>query len=160
MRYCSINGERVKNLDINDRGLAYGDGLFTTAKIVNGRVELLHQHVNRLIDGCNKLAISLPILLTQDNLTQYLSKISTDYTLAVLKVMITAGSGGRGYSRQGLNNDATNIIVMVFDFPHYYDDLAISGINLGLSTQKISISPMVAGIKHLNRLEQVLLRRE
>ena len=53
MKYCSINGECVTNLDINDRGLAYGDGLFTTAKIVNGRVELLNQHVKRLIDGCN-----------------------------------------------------------------------------------------------------------
>jgi len=160
MKYCSINGESTTNLDINDRGIAYGDGLFTTAKIVNGRVELLNQHVNRLVEGCNKLAIPLPISLSQDELTKQLRNIAKSYTLAVLKVMITAGSGGRGYSRIGLADDATNTIVMVFDFPEHYNELAKSGINLGLSKQKISISPMLAGIKHLNRLEQVLLRRE
>ncbi len=160
MKYCAINGEIVTNLAINDRGLAYGDGLFTTAKIVSGRVELLKQHVIRLVDGCSKLAIPLPLLLTQDELTNQLSSTAKDYSLAVLKVIITAGSGGRGYSRQGLNHDASNIIVMVFDYPAHYDELAKSGINIGISQQKISISPMLAGIKHLNRLEQVLLRRE
>jgi len=160
MKYCSINGTSITNLDINDRGLAYGDGLFTTAKIVDGRVELLNQHVKRLIDGCDKLAISLPTLLMQGKLTSQLKKIAKDYPVAVLKVVITAGSGGRGYSRLGLNTDASNIIIMVFDYPLLYETLAQSGISLGTSQQCIAISPMLSGIKHLNRLEQVLIRRE
>ena len=49
---------------------------------------------------------------------------------------------------------------MVFDYPEHYNGLAQSGISLGLSKQNIAISPMLACIKHLNRLEQVLLRRE
>ena len=160
MKYCSINGKSLTNLNINDRGLAYGDGLFTTAKIVDGRIELLTHHLNRLEDGCKKLSISLPNLSIQDALAKQLTKVAANYPLGILKVMITSGSGGRGYSRIGLNEDATNTIVMVFDYPQQYDALAKTGITLGVSKQKIGINPMLAGIKHLNRLEQVLIRHE
>lgn len=160
MKYCSINGDCLTKLDINDRGLAYGDGLFTTAKIIDGRVELLAHHIRRLVDGCNKLSITLPPSLINGDLAKQLSNVANNYALATLKVIITTGSGGRGYSRVGLNNDSSNLIILIFDFPKHYDSLSQSGITLGLSKQKIAISPMLAGIKHLNRLEQVLLRRE
>ena len=74
--------------------------------------------------------------------------------------MITAGSGGRGYSRLGLSESATNIILMISDFPSHYESLAQEGIIVGDSKQQISTSSMLGGIKHLNRLEQVLLRTE
>ena len=160
MKYYSINGERLKTLAINDRGLAYGDGLFTTAKIVNGQIELLEQHIQRLVNGCNQLAISLPMTLLNGKLTQYLSLIVKEHSSAVLKVIITAGTGGRGYSRQGLTDDATNVIVMIFDYPQHNEKLAKTGVTLGFSLQKMSISPMLAGVKHLNRLEQVLFKQE
>jgi len=161
MKYCSINGIELTTIDIIDRGLAYGDGIFTTAKIVNGQVVLLEKHIDRLRQGCQQLKIQTPLLCGLfEGLTEQLQTVAKDYPLAALKVMITTGSGGRGYSRAGLSDNATNIIIMVSDFPSHYKQMAQHGIELGDSKQQISSSPMLAGLKHLNRLEQVLLRTE
>ena len=157
MKYCSINGLQQENIAVTERGLAYGDGLFTTAKIVDGEVVLLDKHIERLTLGCQQLKLTAPL---RANLTEQLQAVAKAYPLAVLKVMITAGSGGRGYSRIGLSDKASNVIIMVSDFPSHYTALAQKGINLGDSKQQISSSPMLAGLKHLNRLEQVLLRAE
>jgi 4-amino-4-deoxychorismate lyase len=157
MKYCSVNGKQQSDLAITERGLAYGDGIFTTAKVVNGEVVFLDKHIKRLIDGCKCLKIKVALT---EKFIDYLKAVAINYPLAVLKVIITAGSGGRGYSRIGLSNNTTNIIVMVSDFPNHYQTLALQGINLGDSEQQISISPMLSGLKHLNRLEQVLLRAE
>jgi 4-amino-4-deoxychorismate lyase len=157
MKYCSINGIEQTSIALNDRGLAYGDGLFTTAKIVNSQVVLLEKHIERLIAGCQQLKLAGP---SPERLASQLQSVASLYSQAVLKVMITAGSGGRGYSRIGLNESDTNIIILVSDFPSHYKSLALQGIDLGISNQQIGISTMLAGIKHLNRLEQVLLRDE
>lgn len=157
MNYCSINGQEKTELSIIDRGLSYGDGIFTTAKISNGKVVLLDQHIDRLVSGCNRLQVAK---LNSKDLYQQLSNVAKAYEKATLKVIITAGSGGRGYSRVGLSQDAYNTIIMVSDFPHYYDKLSTQGITLGNSQHKLGSNPMISGIKHLNRLEQVLLRAE
>lgn len=157
MKYCSVNGIQQTSIEVTERGLAYGDGLFTTAKVVNGKVVLLDKHIERLIRGCQQLKFQAPSI---EKLTEQLQSVTKIYPLAVLKVMITAGSGGRGYSRIGLSDNATNVIIMVSDFPSHYNALAQQGIILGDSQQQISVSPMLAGLKHLNRLEQVLLRTE
>jgi len=157
MIFCSINGKEISDLAVNDRGLAYGDGLFTTAKVKDGQVDMLEQHVNRLIKGCLFLGIDIEHL--GDIKKQIISSALT-YDLAVLKVIITAGSGGRGYSRVGLSKQSSNLIIIISDFPTHYFALAETGITLAVSKQAISISPMLSGLKHLNRLEQVLLRQE
>jgi 4-amino-4-deoxychorismate lyase len=157
MKYCSVNGIEQTSIGLSDRGLAYGDGIFTTAKIRDGEVVLLDRHLDRLSNGCQHLKIAIPSL---QHLANQLQSIAESYSKAVLKVMITAGAGGRGYSRIGLNEKDANIIIIVSEFPIHYNKLAQQGIKLGNSKQRIAISPMLAGIKHLNRLEQVLLRDE
>jgi len=157
MKYCLVNGQQQTDISITDRGLAYGDGIFTTTKIVNGKVILLDKHIERLAHGCQRLKIQAP---SRQRLMEQLQSTAKGYSLAVLKVMITAGSGGRGYSRLGLNDNATNLIIIVSDFPNHYQALAQRGIDLGDSTQQIATSSILGGIKHLNRLEQVLLRAE
>lgn len=155
MKLCLVNGVQQNSIEINNRGLAYGDGLFTTAKITNGNVEYLSLHIQRLISGCEKLGLTAP---SKNTLSEQLSQVAKTYELAVLKVIITASSGGRGYARSA--DPVNNIIIMVHDFPTHYDDLVIEGITLGDSKQQIGINPMLSGLKHLNRLEQVLLRQE
>ena len=157
MKFCSVNGKQQTNLSITDRGLAYGDGLFTTAKIIDGKVVLLDKHIERLLLGCKKLKLQPP---TSQHLYEQLTSAVQPYTKAVLKVMITAGSGGRGYSRIGLNSTSANLIIIISDFPHHYEEMAHQGITLGNSEQHLASSEMLSGIKHLNRLEQVLLRAE
>ena len=157
MKYCSINGKKITTVEVSDRSVNYGDGLFTTALIKNGQVVLLSEHLTRLINGCKQLKLHCP---DKDFLVAEITEAAARFPLGVLKVIISAGSGGRGYSRIGLSDDATNVIVMVFDYPSHYQQQKHTGISLGLSQQKLAISPMLAGIKHLNRLEQVLLRAE
>ena len=157
MKYCSINGIQSQHLAVDDRGLAYGDGVFTTAKIYQGNVQFLNQHVERLLTSCAKLSINTQAL---GDITGKLTEVARAFELAVLKVIITSGSGGRGYSRQGLSVSDSNLIIMVFDFPKLYLSQAETGIDLADSCQQIGVNPMLDGIKHLNRLEQVLIRSE
>jgi len=155
MLYFSVNGQPVANISIQDRGLAYGDGLFTTAKIANGTVEQLQKHILRLQSGCKTLGIKLPEL---QPLFDEIDIVGRRFPNAVLKIVITAGQGGRGYSRVGVSEH--NIIVMVSDFPKHYKQWAKSGIYLLDSKQQMGVNPMLSGLKHLNRLEQVLIRQE
>jgi 4-amino-4-deoxychorismate lyase len=155
MKLCLVNGVQQNSIDIENRGLAYGDGLFTTAKIIEGQIQYLSLHVQRLLSGCEKLGLIAP---NKNKLSEQLSQVAKTYELAVLKVIITASSGGRGYARSA--DSVNNIIIMVHDYPMHYDDLVIEGITLGDSQQQIGINPMLNGLKHLNRLEQVLLRQE
>jgi 4-amino-4-deoxychorismate lyase len=155
MKFCLVNGRQQNQIDIESRGLAYGDGLFTTAKIIDGKIQYLSSHVQRLISGCEKLALLVP---NKIELTEQLRLVAKPYDLAVLKVIITASSGGRGYARS--TDPKNEVIIMVHDYPMHYDQLAIEGIILGDSHQQMGVNPMLSGLKHLNRLEQVLLRQE
>jgi len=155
MQFCLVNGVQQNHIDIENRGLAYGDGLFTTAKILNGHIQYLTAHIERLFLGCEKLGITIP---SRAELVNQLTAVASNYSLAVLKVIITANSGGRGYARAKSNDH--DLIIMVYDYPLHYDEQANTGLKLGLSKQQLGLNPMLSGLKHLNRLEQVLLRQE
>ena len=138
----------------SDRALAYGDGLFTTAKIANGKVLNLSSHLQRLEKGIKTLSIDAELA----GLKQRIEMIACEYSLAVLKVLITAGEGGRGYSRLGCSKG--KVIISIHDLPSHYEAWQQQGINLGVAKTTLGVNPMLAGIKHLNRLEQVLVRQE
>ena len=141
-------------LPITSRGLAYGDGIFTTAKIESGEVKALNLHIARLTEGAEWLGLTFESTL----LTAHLQKLVTQFPLAVLKVLLTAGEGGRGYSRA--NASAEKILITVHEFPKHYLNWQKKGIWLGLAGTALGINPLLAGKKHLNRLEQVFVRRE
>ncbi|GLX76793.1 aminodeoxychorismate lyase [Thalassotalea insulae] len=154
MFHCFINGQRQQQIATDDRGLAYGDGLFTTAKVVNGEVQWLAEHLTRLVEGCRYLKISYDHQALVSELNQAVSACQ----LAVVKVMITAGSGGRGYSRQGALN--AQRIISLHPMPTRYSQWAQQGITLENANIQLGLNPLLKGLKHLNRLEQVLLRAE
>ncbi|OKY25448.1 aminodeoxychorismate lyase [Thalassotalea sp. PP2-459] len=155
MLYCSLNGINTEDIPIKDRGLAYGDGVFTTAKIVDGTILLLAEHIERLKESCTRIALSN---IDWQGLKAEIVKQSAAFPLAVLKIMITAGIGGRGYSRVGVSKP--NVIVMVHEFPKHYIDWQQTGVSIGIAETQLGINPQLAGVKHLNRLEQVLIRKE
>jgi 4-amino-4-deoxychorismate lyase len=150
-----VDGQLADSIPINDRGLAYGDGCFTTALIIDGEVAMLPQHLDRLVVQSQKLGLPDVDLTT---LKVTINNISADIHIGVLKVIITCGSGGRGYSRLGV--ESAKVIVSVHDYPTNYPQWQKVGISVGISEQKLGINPMLAGLKHLNRLEQVMLRVE
>lgn len=155
MLYSSVNYISTANLPINDRGLAFGDGIFTTAKVVNGAVANLDKHLQRLQKGCEHIAINGVDWLQLKN---ELISVAKDSPLACLKVIITAGTSQRGYSRQG--SSKPSVLITLSNFPAHYERWGKKGINVGVSTVKLGLNPFLAGLKHLNRLEQVLIRNE
>jgi len=155
MHYCSINGQVQNVLSITDRAFSYGDGVFTTARISQGKVELFPLHIKRLIDSCQQLAIPLTDI---EQIISEVEDVAQKFPLAVLKIIISAGQGGRGYSRAGIIK--SNVIITVHDIPQHYTAWSKHGITLGDSDFKLGLNPMMKGIKHLNRLEQVLIRAE
>jgi 4-amino-4-deoxychorismate lyase len=154
MLYCSVNGQQTNQIDVRDRALQYGDGLFTTALIKEGQIQLLNRHLARLKAGSEALQIELDLKLLEVDLVN----CAKSYQEAVLKVTLSAGSGGRGYSRVGVSNPT--IIIQIFDFPEHYHQWQIEGIELGVAKQKLGHTSVLAGLKHLNRLEQVFIRQE
>lgn len=150
-----INGKNCLELAISDRGFQYGDGLFETIEVLNGQLMLIEQHLQRLALGCEKLLIPPPdkqlILNEASTLTQNVEK-------GVLKIIITRGSGGRGYKSPDIIEPTR--ILSLHPFPDYPLTFQEEGIVARFCQQRLGLNPTLAGLKHLNRLEQVLARAE
>ncbi len=162
MLYQSINfipvsqdKQSEQTVAINDRGLAFGDGVFTTAKITKGKIEYFNLHMARLKRSCEQLAIC-PV--DWRAVSNEMLNAAMHCKHGCLKVTITAGRGERGYSRPDALTPT--IIINVSPLPKHYEDWQNNGIKLACSNIKLGINPVLAGIKHLNRLEQVLIRNE
>ena len=162
MRSCIlINGLSEHSLPVTDRGFAYGHGLFETLAVNLSLPVAWQAHLDRLRDGAKRLAIPLPVdiqqLLEQD-LTQLLRLQQNAPERQVLKITITRGCGGRGYAVD--EAVPINRIVQLTPFPEYQDQPSQMGITVTQCHTRLALSPQLAGIKHLNRLEQVLARAE
>ncbi|MCQ1057768.1 aminodeoxychorismate lyase [Photobacterium sp. ZSDE20] len=151
-----INGKPDNQITVTDRAMQYGDGCFTTMLVESGEIRLWPFHLERLKETLSLLDIAEP---NWDELATTVSKLATRYPdKGGLKVLISRGSGGRGYSASGCSD--TQVVVSEFAWPEHYLQWQQDGITLGVCQQRLSHSPMLAGYKHLNRLEQVLLKRE
>lgn len=151
-----INGQPEDRIDARDRGLLYGDGVFETLRIRRGRPLLWQQHMARLQRGCDALGLEAdPGAVERD--CQRLLKEGRDRE-AVLKILLSRGSGGRGY-RPPAEPRHTRML-QLHPLPPDYDSSARDGVRAMLCRQRLSENRQLAGIKHLNRLDQVLASRE
>ena len=89
-----INGQPADSIAVADRGLAYGDGLFETIKVRNGRALLLERHLARLAEGCQRLMIPCDMQVLRDELSIYMQQLDQ----GVCKLILTRGAGQRGYA--------------------------------------------------------------
>lgn len=150
-----INGNWQYHLPVMDRAFQFGDGCFTTARVLSGQVHLLAQHLQRLRDACQRLMIPAP---DWQQLALEMQQLASEHSQAVLKVIISRGSGGRGYSVQDCQCSCR--ILNISDYPEYYHRWRSQGVKLTLSPVQLGRNPHLAGIKHLNRLEQILIRQQ
>jgi 4-amino-4-deoxychorismate lyase len=150
-----INGVEADSVAVKDRGFQYGDGLFETLEICRGKPLFLNQHFHRLTEGCFRLAIPCPDL---GLLSAEINQLSSSAERAVLKLIITRGSGGRGYRQP--DSILTTRVVSLHSYPDYPADYVDEGINTIFCQTRLGINPLLAGIKHLNRLEQIMARNE
>lgn len=152
-----INGLSDDKIAITDRGLQYGDGLFETMAYRAGTIEFLNGHLARLIDGCRRLNIEFS---QTEKLSHELKKVCQNLgdNDAIIKIIITRGSGGRGYvTASGI--EPTRII-STHPLPLHPAHYSQAGVKVRLCTHTLSENAALAGIKHLNRLDQVLARNE
>ncbi|CCP06918.1 aminodeoxychorismate lyase [Erwinia amylovora] len=150
-----VNGEAQDTIEARDRAVQFGDGCFTTARVQQGRVQRLAAHLQRLQQGCERLMISgVDWMALGTEMVQAAASCND----GVLKAILTRGSGGRGYSAEGCQQPAR--IISLSAYPAHYHQLRQKGVRLALSSVRLGKNPQLAGIKHLNRLEQVLIRTE
>jgi len=162
-----VNGRPDSHALISNRGLAYGDGLFETIAYSDGALRLWDLHVDRLLGGCQRLGIPLPDI---DLLEQEALQSAGRRRRSVVKIILTRVSAGRGYTPVPMsnpddspylsNNSGVDRIVQAFDWPTTYDKWQATGVHVGLCESIVSENPQLAGIKHLNRLDQVLGAKE
>lgn len=150
-----INGELREAIAAADRGFQYGDGLFETIEVNNGQPVFMDRHLDRLQRGCRRLLIPCP---DRDLLASEAQSLVAGSALAVLKIIVTRGSGGRGY-RQPDTIRPTRV-VSLHPFPNYPEAFNQQGIRAIFCSTRLGLNPTLAGIKHLNRLEQVMARAE
>jgi 4-amino-4-deoxychorismate lyase len=134
-----------------DRGLQYGDGLFESMLVRNGRIRFQSLHAERLLRGCDRLAIRAD----QNAIWLQAQQLAQRHGGALLKLQLTRGDATvRGYGPTG--NERPRLIFSVFSAPQFAELPAeVSAVTLPNS---LGENPDLAGIKHCNRLEQVLAR--
>ncbi len=155
-----INGVEYSSADacisVFDRGFQFGDGLFETIPVRNGEAIFLVRHLARLEKGCQ--ALGIPMDFHAGRLQQSISRLIGARERGVLKIIITRGESARGYACP--EDIAPNWVLSLSDSPAWPRELFEQGVETRLCRTQASRNRSLAGIKHLNRLENVLARRE
>ena len=150
-----VNGSFNQAISPFDRGFAYGDGVFRTVKIVRGLPECWPQHYQKLVADCAAINIVCP---SADLLMSDLQQLFLLDETAIAKIIVTRGEGNRGYTPPAIT--APMRVVVKSPMPQYPETRFVDGVNLIVCETRLALQPRLAGIKHLNRLENVLARME
>ncbi len=152
---CLVDGEISNLVSASNRGLLYGDGVFETIAMFNGTPRFWQLHMDRLTIACEQLNIPL---VPQQLLIREVQTVSAGRNLCVVKILLTRAESGRGYAPG--KSAAPVRVVSAHEFPEGIQSQVRLGIAARICNLRLAVQPGLAGIKHLNRLEQVLARAE
>lgn len=152
-----INGARSTSISLNNRALHFGDGFFTTAKIKNSTVILLDYHIDRLMISANRLMFDN---LNFDLLYKEILQAAIYSVNGVMKIIISRENLNSTYGYRFGKNTKSLRIICTYPLAQHYIKWYRHGIRLMISTIRIARNPNFSGIKHLNRLEQVMIATE
>lgn len=150
-----VNGAISDTVAAADRGLAYGDGVFRTLAIRGGRVQSWTRHYHKLARDCDAVSIPCP---AEAILRDELGRLASHEPDCASKIIVTRGAGQRGYAPP--SDVQPTRIVMSSALPRHPPEFAQSGVKVRLCSLRLGLQPALAGVKHLNRLENVLARAE
>lgn len=151
-----VNGILNGPISAADRGLSYGDGVFRTLRIKNGQPRLWMRHYRKLKRDCVALGIACP---SAEVLLDELCHLAEGQRDGIAKIIVTRGEGGRGYKPVDPSGVSTRILSLS-SLPVYPGLFYTQGVRLRVCETRLSHQPKLAGIKHLNRLENVLAAAE
>ena len=135
-----------------DRGLNYGDGLFETMRLHQGKIPLLARHLARLRADCQRIALPYP---GEACIARDVEKLAGGAAAdGIVRVVLTRGDGGRGYAPPP---DARGRRIVAL---HPLPPAGPANLSVGLCETRLGRSPALGGMKHLGRLEQVLAAGE
>lgn len=143
----------MQQLSVSDRSFQYGDGIFSTIKVKNGQLQFWHLHWQRLQQSMLRLGFT-PLAEAQ---VKAAAQAQINQSEQVVKVLISRGHGGRGYSALGF--DKPDLYCSSSALPDY-TKAQLQGISVGIAKLNLGIQPLLAGIKHTSRLETVLHKAE
>jgi 4-amino-4-deoxychorismate lyase len=143
----------------DDRGLSYGHGIFETTLLTGSQIPLLDRHLSRLTQDSHLMGI----LGDNDEIRHYLNlfiQTLSDQSIkaGVVKIILTAGCGGRGYAMP-----EKMVPTLIFSYTSLPEDVKSQreqGIDIRLCKHLLGTGSTLAGVKHLNRLDQVIARSE
>lgn len=150
-----LNGNPAGDIGLDDRGLAYGDGVFRTLSMRAGVARDWSSHFAKLQHDCAALGLACPESAAWQG---DLAMIATHAPDCVVKLLVTRGRANRGY--QLPTHQAVTRIALAFAMPQYPHENLRDGVRARICRLRLSRQPRLAGIKHLNRLENVLARAE
>jgi 4-amino-4-deoxychorismate lyase len=150
-----LNGLAARSIPASDRGISYGDGVFRTILVRGGVVQQQERQLAKLAADCARIGIIPP---PRGIIETDVARTCSGVDECALKVIVTRGCGERGY-RYAADAVPTRII-LTSPLPKYAQTYASGGVKVCLCRLKLGVQPALAGIKHLNRLENVLARSE
>jgi len=155
--HVTVNGQLpVAGVSPYDRGLHFGDGLFETLVCLHGRARFLSLHLERLALGCERLRINLRNLTP---VREEIEQVAASTRNALLKLIVTRGdAAARGYGIAG--GEVATRMLFRYPLPPQNESLVRDGIRVRVAALHYGENERLAGLKHLNRLEQVLARSE
>ena len=150
-----VNGVNHPVLSATDRGLAYGDGVFRTLAVHDGTPDHWQRQYAKLAHDCEVLGIACPDERLLEREVRSACEPGDGY---VVRITVTRGEGARGY-RYAPASEPTRIVASApaIQYPEAYRE---GGVKVRLCQIKLAHQPALAGVKHLNRLENVLARAE
>jgi len=149
-----VDGRPETQISVLDRGLQFGDGLFETIACVRGAPRFLDLHCERLAFGCSRLRIDFPDMPA---LRAEVLGLARDAQRCLIKVIVTRGTATqRGYAAAG-NERATRIAIRQ-PWPDEDPGCTERGVRVCTLNFRLGENPALAGLKHCNRLEQILAR--
>jgi len=150
------NGRPTQGISPLDRGLHFGDGLFETIACRRGRPRFLALHLDRLIQGCERLRIAPGDV---DTIRGEVTELAHRTDAAIVKLIVTRGESlARGYAATG--SERPMRIALRYPWPIEETGSWRAGVRAGVAAMRLGENPALAGLKHLNRLEQVLAQTE
>jgi len=142
-------------VSVLERGLHYGDGLFETIACLAGKPRLLARHLRRLTSGCERLGLPCDAASIESEVRE----LAAGAARAIVKLLLMRGTAlARGYALTGRERSVR--VALRYAWPEEESGAAEQGVRVRLASLRLGENPALAGIKHCNRLEQVLARRE
>jgi len=149
-----VNGTEGGPIDARDRGFTYGDGVFRTFPMSGGHVPHWDRQFTKLASDCAALRLACP---SRDHLEADLATIGARHPDGVVRITVTRGVAQRGYAISDQSNVTRAVLWSAFNPGR---NTLTSGVRARWCDLRLGIQPALAGIKHLNRLENVLARSE